>query len=79
MTQPHGVGVLYFSRNVETAVSPHCSVSVTMTERLYRGARSLSLLFRDLHELVFGNAGMWKFQLAITRREIRQPITFEEV
>jgi hypothetical protein len=63
MMQPHGVGVLYFSREADTAVSPHYLVSVMMTERLYRGG-ALPYLFRNLHKPTFGNADMWKFQLA---------------
>jgi hypothetical protein len=40
MVQPHGARMLYFSRDPETAVSPHYSVSVTMTKKLYQVAGS---------------------------------------
>jgi hypothetical protein len=61
MTHPHGVGMLYFSSDAETAVSPHYLVSVTKTIVGVEAEAYPS--YSDLHEPVFGNAGMWMLQL----------------
>jgi hypothetical protein len=54
------------------SVSPHYSVFVTTTARLYGGVGRLSQLFRDLHEPAFGNAGMWTLQLARNLKETQE-------
>jgi hypothetical protein len=68
-----------FSRDSETVVSPHYSVSATRTERFYRGAGSQPICPITYMTLYLETVACGSFNWRGIRKGLRQPIIFEEV
>jgi hypothetical protein len=74
--QSHGVGVLYFSRDAETAISqsPLPGLCHDNQKILSGGRKPMTYMSLHLAMLACGSFNCWGI-----RKEFRQPVTLEEV